>query len=245
MDNSYKKDITTQNYLKFLESESGKFFQKLMFDSVFARLAGLTRESHILDAGAGTGWLAHELSKHFSHITACDNAGPLLTIGKQQYPSLSLQEVDLTQNLPYADSEFDAVVMAMVLLDLPEHMHSLYELRRVLKPGGLLVATTVNPYYGYPVGVWKRGMRRLFGGAPKLQLTDYFTTKRKPNRSYTWGDTITSHFYTLPEYVNNMINAGFTITYLQDLESTFDNQEYGLQHQLYRFPTLILLEAKK
>src|SRR5687767_13084171 len=48
--------------------------------------------------------------------------------------------------LPFANDTFDAVVVAEVLEHLPEPSAPLAEFARVLKPGGVLVVTTPNPY---------------------------------------------------------------------------------------------------
>ena len=45
-------------------------------------------------------------------------------------------------NLPYADHSFDAVVIANALHVLPDPDRVMAEIRRVLRPGGLLIAPT-------------------------------------------------------------------------------------------------------
>ena len=45
-------------------------------------------------------------------------------------------------NLPYAPGTFDAVVISNALHIMPEPEKALAEIRRVLKPGGLLIAPT-------------------------------------------------------------------------------------------------------
>jgi SAM-dependent methyltransferase len=50
--------------------------------------------------------------------------------------------------LPYPDAAFDLVVTISIFTHLPEDQQFAWldDLRRVLKPGGLLLATTMNPY---------------------------------------------------------------------------------------------------
>jgi len=53
--------------------------------------------------------------------------------------------------LPYSDAEFDFIYSISIFTHLPEdHQFAwLADLRRVLKPGGLLLTTTMNPYSPY------------------------------------------------------------------------------------------------
>ena len=49
------------------------------------------------------------------------------------------------QALPFSDAQFDAVLAASMLYHLPDLDAGLAELRRVLRPGGRLVAVTNAP----------------------------------------------------------------------------------------------------
>jgi SAM-dependent methyltransferase len=48
------------------------------------------------------------------------------------------------RSLPFGDESFDAVIANHVLFHLPERERALAEIRRVLRPGGTLVGTTVG-----------------------------------------------------------------------------------------------------
>lgn len=76
----------------------------------------LDREMTVLELACGTGLLSVRL------------AG-------------SVKVQDAT-NLPYAPGAFDAVVISNALHIMPEPEKALAEIRRVLKPGGLLIAPT-------------------------------------------------------------------------------------------------------
>ena len=58
---------------------------------------------------------------------------------------------DLGRPLPFPDGAFDDVVASLVLHYLEDWTAPLAELRRVLKPGGRLIASVDHPLQGHPL----------------------------------------------------------------------------------------------
>jgi demethylmenaquinone methyltransferase/2-methoxy-6-polyprenyl-1,4-benzoquinol methylase len=96
----------------------------------------------ILDVGCGTG----DLSLAFpgpARIAGCDFCGPMLKIGRDKIKDagrsgqIAFLAADALM-LPFADNRFDAVVSAFVLRNLANRGQGLAEMRRVLRPGGIL-----------------------------------------------------------------------------------------------------------
>lgn len=53
--------------------------------------------------------------------------------------------------LPFADESFDLVYMVTVLQEIPDRGKALQEIKRVLKPGGILAVTEFLPDPDYPL----------------------------------------------------------------------------------------------
>ena len=96
----------------------------------------------ILDVGCGTA----DLSIAFSdtgQVTGCDFCHEMLIRGIRKINAhgsrfpINLLEADALA-LPFPDETFDAVVSAFVLRNLADMRSGLDEMRRVLKPGGVL-----------------------------------------------------------------------------------------------------------
>jgi len=99
----------------------------------------------LLDVGCGTGHLARELLGAGHRVTAVDFLPESLAAARADAPGVRLLRADAGR-LPLADGAFDAVTM----LDVLEHVDdaaALAELRRVVRPGGLLVLTV--PAYAW------------------------------------------------------------------------------------------------
>jgi malonyl-CoA O-methyltransferase len=96
----------------------------------------LSRTAQILDAGCGTGRLAKELPTH--KIVQLDVAFAMCAKVAKKGPTVNAT----MEALPFADATFDIVFSSLVLQWLPDWQHAIYEMKRVLKPGGVLAVST-------------------------------------------------------------------------------------------------------
>jgi len=144
----------------------------------------------ILDIGCGTA----DLSIAFSgtgRVTGCDFCHEMLVRGirkveghNSRFP-INLLEADALV-LPFPDETFDAVVSAFVLRNLADMRRGLEEMRRVLKPGGVM-------------GVLDFGMPRL----PIIrQLYGFYFLKVLP-RVGQWVSGAAGPYQYLPSSVRN------------------------------------------
>ena len=96
----------------------------------------------ILDIGCGTADLSIAFSDAGS-VTGCDFCHEMLVHGIRKLKDcrfsfpINLLEADAFE-LPFADATFDAAVSAFVLRNLTDMQRGFDEMRRVLKPGGVL-----------------------------------------------------------------------------------------------------------
>ncbi len=112
---------------------------------------------NVLISGVGTGLdLPYLPALH--HYSVLDFNPAMLSRAKARNEKLNVTFVlGDSMNLPFADAQFDFVVLHLIVAVVPEPQKCLSEATRVLKPGGtiLLFDKFLQPHQGAP-------MRRLF-----------------------------------------------------------------------------------
>jgi len=123
-------------------------FQRYVTDLVYI-VRSLEKKSKILDIGAGAGVFSIALARLGLDITATNSIHNEI----QQVQDAEFFEnygcdfapLNLDKNrLPFADKEFDMVLCLHVLEHLKKPTTALVEIKRILKPGGILILMTPN-----------------------------------------------------------------------------------------------------
>lgn len=103
----------------------------------------LNRNMDVLELACGTGILSVQLAGNVKMLEATDFSEEMIKQAKQKCHSSRLHfSVQDATALPYAPETFDAVIISNALHIMPEPEKALAEIRRVLKPGGILIAPT-------------------------------------------------------------------------------------------------------
>lgn len=176
-------------------------------------MLGDVAEQRILDAGCGAGAHAAALIERGAVVEGLDLSLGLLAIAHRRLgPGVSLRQGDLSQPLPYADGSFDAVLASLVLHYLPDWMPALREFRRVLVPGGRVVASTHHPFMDF----------RLAGTDNYLATEQYEDHWPQPD-----GGTKTMRFWRRPlsAMIDAFLKAGFRIDAVQEPQPLPETRE--------------------
>jgi ubiquinone/menaquinone biosynthesis C-methylase UbiE len=137
----------------------GEFYADNMLSLIDWLLPATLEPCKVLDVAAGTGIAALHLAKKGHGVTAIDISELMVRLGQAKARSGSLPVsfvVGNARSLPYPDEHFDLLVSVMFLYlgwSHEDRVVFMNEMRRVLKPGGLLVLEVLNPLWG-PLVEW-------------------------------------------------------------------------------------------
>lgn len=161
------------------------------FPWVWETLAKLPAEAKVLELGCGSGALwstcPERIPPGWSMTVSDFSAGMLdsawrnlVTLGR----GFKFEQID-AQSIPYPDETFEIVIANHMLYHVPDRPKALAEIRRVLKPGGHLVAATVGEAHLQELSGWLRSIDQDYEisrptsafnlGSGAAQLKPFFT----------------------------------------------------------------------
>jgi len=132
------------------------------FKWVFDTLLKLPENAKILELGCGHGLLWKENIDRIPagwNITLSDFSSGMLDAAWRNLVvsgrAFQFKEID-AQSIPFEDEAFDAVIANHMLYHVPDRPKAIAEIKRILKPGGRLIATTIGQNHLKEIANWIR-----------------------------------------------------------------------------------------
>lgn len=109
-------------------------------------LLGDVADVTVLDAACGPGLYAHELSRRGARVIGFDQSPRMVELARQRVPEGDFRVHDLCHSLEWLeDRSVDRVLFALAVEYVDDRIAALRELRRVLRPDGVLVLSRLHP----------------------------------------------------------------------------------------------------
>ena len=128
--------------------ESNRLYKKIMYFTRVSKVMGmlsLKPEDKVLEIGCGEGFYTKKMLRFTQNIIATDISEKFLEKAKTNTQNMANDYVCCpAEKLPFPDNSFDKVLMSEVIEHLLDWREGVKEMKRVLKPGGIVVISTPN-----------------------------------------------------------------------------------------------------
>lgn len=181
---------------------------------LYIDMLGNVSGKRIIDVGCGCGYdIDHYLSKRGAHgigLDFCEEAYNAVRGRIREFKDWKIVHTDMMQYIP-DDEKFDIVIFSMVVM----HYHNLSaifeKLSSFLKPGGLLLLVTNNPY--------------LICKEYDLSYPDADKSVSYQHHFFHQGKelTVTKYAHSISNYINTAFHHGLVVNNIQ--EFTLYNEE--------------------
>lgn len=139
-------------------------------------------------------------------VYGLDFSKNMLRIGEEKVRKLGLKQVEIihgnAMELPFEDNTFDYVTIGFGLRNVPDYMHVLKEMHRVLKPGGMAVCLETSQ----PTLI---GYRQLYYLYFRYIMPFMGRLFAKSFKEYSWLQESARDFPGIKELANMFEKAGF------------------------------------
>jgi len=103
------------------------------------------RLGNLVEFGCGTGFYTEVLADKADRVTATDLSAGMLALAQQRIAATNVTfQVEDGHQTSFVDGAFDTAFMSLVL-HFTEPDRTLAEMRRILKPGGMLIVSNLDP----------------------------------------------------------------------------------------------------
>jgi len=175
------------------------------------KISGKYANPRIIDVATGTGDLAIEAVKLCpSKITGIDISEKMLELGRQKIKSGNLENVIEfvkcdSENICYEDNTFDSAIVAFGVRNFQDPLKGLSEMRRVIRPGGMVVVLEFSKPEGFP-------LKHVYNFYFRNLLPFFGSLFSRHGKAYRYLNESVMEFADNEEFINFMIAAGLSET---------------------------------
>ncbi|UQZ87588.1 Malonyl-[acyl-carrier protein] O-methyltransferase [Paenibacillus konkukensis] len=212
--------------------------------STFRALIPDLRDKRVLDLGCGFGWHCRYAREHQARsVVGVDLSENMLERARTmtddphiEYRRLAIEDID------FGAGEFDVVISSLALHYVQDFDNICRKIYHCLAAGGSFVLSVEHPIFtALAAQDWYYGQQ---GEKLHWPVDDYH--KEGPRQARFLEDDVIKYHRTVTSYINTLIESGFQITKLSELQPTQEmlDQNPAWQEEVRR-PMFLLIAVVK
>jgi ubiquinone/menaquinone biosynthesis C-methylase UbiE len=225
----------------------------------YAQALDIVGDKIVLDIACGEGYGSNLLSGYARHVVGVDIDDATVACAKIKYRRTNLEFVTGSAALiPCADAFFDVVVSFETIEHHDQHDKMMQEIKRVLKPGGIMMISSPDKLYysdkpGYknPYHVkelynqeFRDLLKKYFTNTFFLRQKSFFGSVMVPDIDTTSNEHITMYQGGFAQVIKSELEAVYLIGIASDVElpafkTTFFDGQPVLKEQFTAFQDLV------
>lgn len=199
----------------------------------------LVKPKRCLDVGCGTGVLTEELARICPVVVGVDPSENSVRLArKNKPPNLPVEYIvaDVsTLAESYSGDAFDLIVANMVLMDVIDLNQFVTGVRKLLKDGGVFLATITHPFF-WPL-YWGYFQEEWFKYDSEIAIESHFKISLAAQSEHT-----TVHFHRpLQAYSRILRKAGFCFTLAELTPDPTAEKSYPVP---FEYPRFLIFECE-
>jgi ubiquinone/menaquinone biosynthesis C-methylase UbiE len=162
------QDVSSYDEARY-KGPANEYKQQVM-SAAYRKLLGSLRGKRVLDVGCGTGRGVLDFAAEAAFAVGTDASLDMLSFAARKSADRRPCgfSAAVAQQLPFKTESFDAVTSLnfLHLFDVENQRQMIAEMKRVVRPGGMLLLEFDNALHGLGLGLWKRWSGRERGSLP-------------------------------------------------------------------------------
>lgn len=205
-----------------------------VIDPAVRRTLGSADGLKVLDVGCGEGRLCRELASQGAEVVGLDPVLGLVEVARRR--GGLFVRADAAQ-LPFKNESFDLVLSILSLIDIFEFRSAIWEMARVMRPGGRLVVANINSFATANNSGW---VKDAAGNRIMFPIDNYM--QERGDEVHWAGITVVNFHRPLSAYMQAFLEAGLRLATYEELVPT-DNVAGMEDH--WRMPYFNLMVWQK
>lgn len=242
-------DVWTSRY-----TEYGDLNRRYVIDPALFRILGDVKGLRVLDAGCGSGYLSRLLARRGAVVEGQDISQKFILLAQEHERKEPLgvryRQGSIVDLREHADASFDLVASNLVLQDVREYEKAVWEIARVLRPGGRFVFSIMHPAFASPpIRGWVQEPRDSNRNEDRqyVKVDRYFD---RSTEAWGFGDgpRVTSFHRPLSDYFAVLADAGFLVRRLEEPvppPEAIEERPRDFLNEYDRIPLFLIVEAIK